>query len=136
MLAEIDLDATSPSEIARSQGRQLGASPEEVEAAAVCVKAALAHPVLRRAAAAAARGALRREAPLVLRLADGTLAEGIVDLALREEGPDGPSWTVVDFKTDHDVEERRSHYEAQVRLYTRAISEATGEPARGVLLLV
>jgi hypothetical protein len=113
------------------------------------VVAALAHPLLRRAAASAAAGGLRREAPVILRLPDGGLAEGIVDLAFREAAaPDAaaaatagaadraPRWIVVDFKTDRDLSARRPEYEAQLRLYTEGIRAATGEPARGALLVV
>jgi len=42
----------------------------------------------------------------------------------------------VDFKTDQELGPRRAQYAAQVRLYARAVAEATGEPARGVLLSV
>jgi hypothetical protein len=42
----------------------------------------------------------------------------------------------VDFKTDRELGPRRARYAAQVSLYARAVSEATGEPARGVLLTV
>ena len=67
-----------------------------------------------------------------LRLEDGSLAEGVVDLAFREGG----AWTVVDFKTDRELAAGRAVYEAQVLLYVRAIAAATGESARGVLLRV
>jgi ATP-dependent exoDNAse (exonuclease V) beta subunit len=138
---------------ARAQGRLVGASPEEVEAAAVAAGAALAHPLLRAAAEAETRGELRREVPVILRLEDGSLAEGVVDLAFRasdEEARDGQGrarprsepqasgaiWTVVDFKTDQELGPQRARYTAQVCLYARAVAEATGEPARGVLLSV
>jgi ATP-dependent exoDNAse (exonuclease V) beta subunit len=135
-LAALPLDAGAArvAATARAQGRLVGASPEEVEAAAVAAVAALAHPLLREAAAAEARGELRREVPVILRLEDGTLAEGVVDLAFREHDASGARWCVVDFKTDHELGPRRAQYAEQVRLYVRAVAEATGEPARGVLL--
>ncbi len=109
-------------------------------AACECVETALAHPILRRAAAAAARGELRREVPVQLRLAERTLVEGVVDLAFREPGtardPARPAWTVVDFKTDREIESERTRYEAQLRLYATALERATREPAEAVLLLV
>jgi ATP-dependent exoDNAse (exonuclease V) beta subunit len=43
---------------------------------------------------------------------------------------------VVDFKTDRELTGARAAYEAQVALYARAVSAATGEPARGVLLVL
>jgi ATP-dependent exoDNAse (exonuclease V) beta subunit len=91
----------------------------------------------RRARASAApprgRGRPRRtETPLALGLDDGTLVEGVVDVAFEE--PDG--WTVVDFKTDVELEGRRDEYARQVSLYARALAAATGKPARPVLLQV
>jgi ATP-dependent exoDNAse (exonuclease V) beta subunit len=133
LLAIVDLDAESDSmlrTIAQQQGRIVGASDAEVAAAGDAVFAALSHPLLRRAAAAAARGEVRRETPVWLRLADGRLAEGVVDLAFRENG----AWTVVDFKTDRDLEAHHASYQVQVRLYAAAVAAATGEVARGVLL--
>jgi ATP-dependent helicase/nuclease subunit A len=103
-----------------------------VNAAARAAARALAHPVLRRAAACGQRGDLRRETPLLFEREDGSLAEGVVDLAFREA--DG--WTVVDFKTDRDVAAQRAVYAAQVGLYAEGIALATGDPARGLLLVV
>ncbi|TMA73500.1 MAG: ATP-dependent deoxyribonuclease subunit A [Deltaproteobacteria bacterium] len=130
VLAGIDLRATSGAiaSAAAVQGRLVGATVEEVEAAAHAVEAALAHPLLRRAAESSE---CRREDPVVHRLDDGTLLEGVVDLAFR----DGEGWTVVDFKTDARPESH-PQYAAQVRLYCRAITAATGLPAKGALLAV
>jgi ATP-dependent exoDNAse (exonuclease V) beta subunit len=138
LLAVIDLDAAPQAllDAAQLQGRLVGASDEEIAAAAVAARAALGHPVLRRAAKGTA---LRRETPVLLRMDDGTLAEGVVDLAFREAGNgdgESPRWTVVDFKTDREIESRRAVYAAQVRLYAEAVERATGEPARGMLLVV
>jgi ATP-dependent exoDNAse (exonuclease V) beta subunit len=96
---------------------------------------------MRRAALASAHGDLRREVPVQLRLENGTLAEGVVDLAFREKTVEGdregnPVWTVVDFKTDKEMEAGRDHYEAQVRLYAQAVERATEEVPETVLLLV
>jgi ATP-dependent exoDNAse (exonuclease V) beta subunit len=134
-LAEVELDAAAPEidALARLHGRSIGASAAEIDAAAIAVRAALAHPLLRRAAAAEARGDCRRETPLLYRLADGSVLEGVVDLAFRE---DGAGWTIVDFKTDAEIEASLAAYEAQVRLYAAAIAAASGEPARGTLLRV
>jgi ATP-dependent exoDNAse (exonuclease V) beta subunit len=135
LLAAVDLDADAEAlrADAAHQGRILGASEEEVAAAAVAAERALAHPLLRRAACAQA---LRRETPVLLRREDGGLAEGVVDLAFREETQEGPRWTVIDWKTDREVGERRGIYEAQVGLYAESIAQATGEPAQGLLLVV
>jgi ATP-dependent exoDNAse (exonuclease V) beta subunit len=91
---------------------------------------------MRRAATAARVGGLRREAPVLLRLPDRTVAEGVVDLAFREDTSDGPVWTVVDFKTDREASNRKAENERQVGLYASAISKASGEPAHGWLLVV
>ncbi|MGZ6142780.1 MAG: UvrD-helicase domain-containing protein [Myxococcales bacterium] len=130
VLAEVDLRA-GPEAVARlaaAQGRMTDASPEEVTAAARAVLAALQHPLLQRAARS---DDCRREEPLLHRLEDGTLLEGVVDLAFREQ----EGWTVVDFKTDARPAEH-AHYAAQLRLYCDAIEAATGLPARAALLAV
>jgi ATP-dependent exoDNAse (exonuclease V) beta subunit len=124
---------------AEAQGRVLGAEPGEIAAAADAAHAALDHPLLRRAARAAERGGLRRETPVALRLADGTLAEGVVDLAFREPpaaARGAGAWTVVDFKSDRELGARRAEYTRQVALYAEAVARATGEPAQAVLLVV
>ena len=72
----------------------------------------------------------------MLDLPDGRLIEGVLDLAFREVEADGPVWTVVDFKTDVEMGERREGYERQVALYADAVATATGERACGVLLSV
>ncbi|HZR81469.1 MAG TPA: UvrD-helicase domain-containing protein [Candidatus Binatia bacterium] len=138
VLAAVDLTAGRDAirATARTQGRLVGASAEEVAAAAAAVERALAHPILRRAARAARSGAVRRETPVVLRASDGALVEGVIDLAFRERADGGVVWTVVDFKTDRELEGRIAAYEEQVRLYASAIAAATGEPARAVLLAV
>ena len=132
VLAEVDLhaDASQVARVAALQGRIVGASADEVSAAGAAVIAALAHPVIARAAASLA---LRRETPVSLRLEDGRLAEGIVDLAFREPGR---GWTVVDWKTDVELGARRATYAAQVQLYAEAIARATGELAEPLLLVV
>jgi ATP-dependent exoDNAse (exonuclease V) beta subunit len=84
-------------------------------------------------ARARAASHVRREASILVRQDDGALLEGVVDLAFREPGE---GWTVVDFKTDVEIEARRAEYQAQVRLYVAAIAKATGERTRGLLLCV
>jgi ATP-dependent exoDNAse (exonuclease V) beta subunit len=128
-LVPLDADASVVASVVDSQARLLGAGADERAAAAVAVGRALAHPLLRRAAASAD---LRRESPVLLRLADGTVAEGTVDLAFREDG----RWVVVELKTDAEIAGNLVAYQAQVGIYLAAVSQATGEPAEGVLLLV
>jgi ATP-dependent exoDNAse (exonuclease V) beta subunit len=133
-LAAVDLqaDPSAVHQTVQAQARLLGATGDELAAAATAVEGALAHPLLQRAALAHGRGELRRETPVMLLQPDGTLAEGVVDLAFREEN----RWMVVDFKTDRELEPRRREYEAQVGLYVEAVAQATGEPAEGCLLVI
>jgi ATP-dependent exoDNAse (exonuclease V) beta subunit len=129
VLAEVPLDGAGVDDHARVQARLLGATADEADAAVVAVRAALAHPVFDAARAA---DEVRREVPLQVRLPDGVLAEGVVDLAYR----DATGWVVVDFKTDADPALRKDEYERQVALYLFALRRATGGPVRGVLLTV
>jgi ATP-dependent helicase/nuclease subunit A len=65
-------------------------------------------------------------------LADGTLVEGVLDLAFREKD----AWTVVDFKTDREFEKELAQYKRQVGLYALSIERATGEFCGGVLMRI
>jgi ATP-dependent exoDNAse (exonuclease V) beta subunit len=126
--APLDADRPRLEALARFFGRILG-SPEAERAAAVeAALAALEHPVMVRA-----RGALevRRECPVALRTGEREVAEGAVDLAFREA--DG--WTVVELKTDAP-DSVSAAYHRQLGLYVRAVAEATGMAAHGVILLV
>jgi ATP-dependent exoDNAse (exonuclease V) beta subunit len=126
------LDAT-PNEVERvaaGEGRMLGADAAEIAAAASAVSAALETPLIRRAARSRD---LRRECPVILPL-QGTVIEGIADLVFLEEYAEDPFWTVVDFKTDAAIVPRLSEYRAQIAIYVRGISEATGLRADGVVL--
>jgi ATP-dependent exoDNAse (exonuclease V) beta subunit len=135
VLATVDLDA-SPDEIgevAEANGRLIDATRGEIDAAVAAVCAALKHPLMQRAARAPA---LRRETPLQHQRGDGTLIEGVVDLAFQEANPDFNGWTVVDFKTDREIENAQNQYLAQVAAYVEAVRIATESPARGFLLVV
>jgi ATP-dependent exoDNAse (exonuclease V) beta subunit len=67
---------------------------------------------------------------------DGILVEGVVDLAFQEDSPDFNGWTVVDFKTDHEIGKAEDQYCAQVAAYVEAVRAATKLPARGFVLVV
>jgi ATP-dependent exoDNAse (exonuclease V) beta subunit len=138
MLASVDLTADSDAIRASAliSGKLVGATEEETQAAIVTVQAALRHPLLQRAAASSTRGDLRRETPVLVRRDDGSLVEGIVDLAFREETRDFSGWTVLDFKTDREFATSSDRYEAQVALYAEALRAATGLHSRGVLLVI
>jgi ATP-dependent exoDNAse (exonuclease V) beta subunit len=132
--ADLDADEVAVRRVVFTSARQVGAPEDEAEAAVASVLAALRHPLLRRAAAA---DEVRRETPVLVTLEDGVLAEGVLDLAFREvDGSGQGRWTVVDFKTDREITERREAYARQVDLYVRAVARATGEEAEGVLLSV
>jgi ATP-dependent exoDNAse (exonuclease V) beta subunit len=138
MLASVDLTADDDAIQASAviNGRLVGASKEETQAAIVTVRAALRHPLLQRAAASARRGELRRETPVLLTLDDGNLVDGVIDLAFRENIPEFTGWTVVDFKTDREFIAASDRYSAQVAVYSAAIQAATGLASRGVLLVI
>ncbi len=73
---------------------------------------------------------------MTLTLADGTLIEGVVDLAFEEAG----QWVVVDYKTDRELsgapDRSIDGYRLQVAAYTRAVSLATSKPATAILMRV
>jgi ATP-dependent exoDNAse (exonuclease V) beta subunit len=131
VLALTPLGAPRPAvaDVAAVQARILAAPPEELAAAIDAVAAAFDHPLLQAAAAAET---LRRETPISLLDDDGTLVEGVVDLAFR----DAAGWTVVDYKTDVELSAHAGIYSRQVALYARALSTATAVPARALLLRV
>jgi ATP-dependent helicase/nuclease subunit A len=129
----LDADRSTIEALAAVHGRILSAPDDEVDAATETVKNLLTHALLGRARAAESRGDCRRETPVTCTSADGTLIEGIVDLAFEEQ--DG--WTVVDYKTDRELAAiGEDRYRRQVALYASAIAQATGRPASGVLIRV
>jgi ATP-dependent exoDNAse (exonuclease V) beta subunit len=138
LLATLELDAGADAiqAAAALNGKVVGATNDEIEAGIAVVSSALEHPIMRRAAASAKKGALRRETPILHTLEGGSLVEGVVDLAFREDEPDFTGWTVIDFKTDREFEGSSAQYISQVRLYTRAVGTATNAPARGMVLVV
>jgi ATP-dependent exoDNAse (exonuclease V) beta subunit len=129
VLRDIALDggAASALALARMHARLLGASAEEADAAAEAAAAALAHPLLERARRAERR---HREWPVLLKLEDGKLLEGVIDLAFLEQD----TWVIVDFKSDADLKAHRDHYFRQLRWYALALTRTTRLQARGILL--
>jgi ATP-dependent helicase/nuclease subunit A len=135
ILAQAPLDASRKDidDIARIEARILGVDESDALAAARKVERVLGHDLLVRARKAAASGGCRRETPVTCTLEDGTLVEGIIDLAFEEAG----RWVVVDYKTDREVASAgEAQYRRQLALYAFAISQATGAGASGVLLQV
>jgi ATP-dependent exoDNAse (exonuclease V) beta subunit len=134
VLATMPLDA-GPRQIkqaARLQGRILGSTEQEIESAGVVAESVIRHPIMDRARKAAASGQCRRETPIALRQADGSIVDGVVDLAFLENG----AWIVVDFKTDRELERGLAVYRRQVGLYAAAIQAATGLKTAAVLLRI
>jgi ATP-dependent helicase/nuclease subunit A len=110
---------------AAAHGRRWNATPGEVRAAEEIARVVLRHPLVTPAPGRE----IFREMPVIVRLDDGAIVEGRVDLAWT----DGASWTVIDYKTDSAD---RGRYKRQLQLYALALQRATGKPARGVLLEV
>ena len=135
LLARTPFDATRLllEDLAAAEARVLDLDDDEATAAAALAERLLGHDLLVRARAADARGACRRETPITSMQPDGTMLEGVVDLAFEEA--DG--WTVVDYKTDRELAAiGEARYRRQVALYASAIAQATGRPVRGMLLRV
>jgi ATP-dependent exoDNAse (exonuclease V) beta subunit len=135
VLASVPLDADRQAidALVEIQGRILSSPADEVRAASEIVMSVLGCDLLGRARAAAARGSCRREAPVTLSLDDGSLIEGIVDLAFEEEGV----WTIIDYKTDRELAGAGAdRYRRQVALYAAAVAQATGRPTSGVVIRV
>src|SRR5262249_46535149 len=90
LLSTIDLDANGDAMKASAElnGKLVGATEGEIQAAIRTVSAAYRHPILQRAAINTKKGELRRETPVMMRLEDGAVVEGAVDLAFREDTSD------------------------------------------------
>src|SRR5262249_4799244 len=133
ILAQAPFDASRATldDIAAIEARMLGLDEHDAVAAGSIAERALAHPLLRRAAAADARGACPPETPGSWSAPDGTMVEGIVDLAFEEDD----AWVVVDYKTDRQIAaDGLDRYQRQLALYVSAIAEATAQPTSGVLV--
>jgi ATP-dependent exoDNAse (exonuclease V) beta subunit len=107
---------------AEAHGRKLGATEDEVAAAEATARVVITHEVV-----APGGREVFREAPVVVRMNDGTLVEGRIDLAFRDKN----GWVVVDYKTGSADQQKAVR---QLRLYAHALATATGLPARAVLL--
>lgn len=123
-----DADPGAVRALAELHGRLLGATEDEIRAAAAPVSALLGHALIARAQRAAR---CHRELPVLLRTDSDALLDGTIDLAFLEDR----TWTVVDFKTDADLSARRAHYRKQLEWYLAAMSRSSGGgPVRGILL--
>jgi ATP-dependent helicase/nuclease subunit A len=72
----------------------------------------------------------------MLELGDGSLVEGAVDLAFREDTLEFAGWTVVDFKTDREFAVSSTRHIMQVQVYSEAIGVATGSLVHGIVLVL
>jgi ATP-dependent exoDNAse (exonuclease V) beta subunit len=135
ILARVAFDAARAAidDAASVEARVFGMTDADAMAAAEVAAKVLTHDLLKRAGAADARGVCRRETPVTCTLDDGTLVEGVVDLAFEDKG----RWIVVDYKTDREIaEDGEDRYRRQISLYATAIARATGLPAECVLVRV
>lgn len=129
ILRDLDLKDESSAAVAplaRVHARLLGLSDDAADAAASAAASAWQHPILVRARTA---GRCHRELPIHLRLDDGRLLEGVLDLAFIEHD----RWMVVDFKSDAG---NASRYERQLQWYLYALAQLTGMDAAGYLLRI
>jgi ATP-dependent helicase/nuclease subunit A len=120
---------------ARFLGRTLGANPGEVEHAVAAAQRVLAHPLWARVCAAGKRGEVYRETPIVLRTTDGTLLDGVVDLAFVERQAGARQVVLIDFKTDAEISDLTT-YTAQLRLYAQALTSVFEAPVEQILFRV
>ena len=125
----LDADRAAIMELAQVHGRLLSATPEEVEQAIEVVQGALAHDLIARARNA---GRMHRELPVILKLEDKRVLEGVIDLAFVEQG----AWQIVDFKTDADIGQNRMHYKRQLHWYALAVSRLNRAPVHAHLLSI
>jgi ATP-dependent exoDNAse (exonuclease V) beta subunit len=134
VLASIPLDGdlSAIQQLAAIHGRILGASEQEIDAAAQSAHITLAHPLLNQARHATERGRCRREVPIAWRDNSGSLVEGVIDLAF--EQADG--WTVIDFKTDEEFRGNELAYRRQVAMYASGIRAANGASVSALLVRV
>ena len=117
--------------MAAALGPTFGLDAEGARRAGEAAQRALDLPVMHRARKAAQ---LWRELPVWF--PEGAdLVEGVVDLVFEEDG----ALVIVDYKTDHIVEEQAvaqaAHHAPQLQLYGRGLAQATGLPVRERLVL-
>lgn len=127
--ARLDADRDAIAALANVHGRLLGAPQDEIEHAIGAAQAALAHPLILKA-----RGAerLHRELPIILKLEDRKVLEGIIDLAFFDQD----TWQIVDFKTDADLAKNQTHYKRQLHWYALGMSRLNNSPVHAHLLSI
>ncbi len=139
LLASVPLTASASevAELSLLHARLLSATDEERAAATAIAIAVLKHPRLADARAAEAAGRrVWREAPVSLRIDDGTAAPQIVDGQIDLAYETDRGWLVIDFKTDIEIATAQDAYVRQVSIYLDAVRRATGKPATGLILKI
>jgi ATP-dependent exoDNAse (exonuclease V) beta subunit len=133
-LATVPLDADERivRAVAETQGRVLLAADEEVYAAVEVASAVLEHALFERVRAADKAGKCYRELPVIWQAADAALVDGTIDLVFEDE----QGTTVIDFKTDRELEADIDRYRRQLQIYCRAVQQSRNREVRGVLLRV
>ena len=127
--ARLDADRDAVTGVAKVHARTLGATDEECAHAVDAVFRALRHPLIERARQSTR---VRREFPVLLKLEDSRVLDGVIDLVFEANG----RWQVVDFKTDADIAANRARYERQLQWYALAVSRLNQAPVDGLLLSI
>lgn len=129
VLRDVAFDASSEEiqDLVLLHSRMLDAKPVEAPAAFDAVKRTLNQPLLKRAAAA---DECFREFPVLLEIDEDRVLEGTLDLAFRE----GDRWSVIDFKTDMDLQPADVRYVRQIRWYGFALRRLTNCEVQGWVL--
>jgi ATP-dependent helicase/nuclease subunit A len=127
--APLDADRAALTGLAEVHARTLGATDEERDGSIDTVLAALRHPLIERARRSTQ---VRREFPVLLKLEDSRVLDGVIDLLFESNG----RWQVVDFKTDADIAASRARYERQLQWYGLAVARLNQAPVDGHLLSV
>ena len=105
------------------------ATDDETAAAVAAAEAALAHPLLQRAAAA---DRSEREFPFLFGCDDGSIVEGVLDLFFVVDD----QITLVDFKTDLTTDSTiPDSYRQQVSYYALVLARMLGNPPTQTVLL-
>lgn len=130
ILRDAALDGIDVERWAEVHATLLGCGREEAEAAARIATATLEHPLLQRARRAER---CEREFPVMLRLDDGRILEGFLDLAFREASG---TWVVVDFKTATPGSADAGRYDRQLGWYAYALSRIEKAPVEAWILSI
>jgi ATP-dependent helicase/nuclease subunit A len=127
--AALDADQNSLASLAAVHGRLLGTTPDESEHATKAVAAALNHPLIAQVRCAKR---VHREYPIILRLDETKVLEGVIDLVFESGG----TWNIIDFKTDADLGSNRAHYKRQLHWYSLAIARLNRVPVHAYLMSI